>query len=135
MCLTTNDPTIKVAEQDITVYKLLSVHNKRETGRNWFQILFGLNRYRKVFSATVNNFEYKIGEVNKTEELRVHPMHAGLNEVNCGYHSDAVPNGHSNAVFVIPKGTKYIAGWYNTTRDRANYVSETIIFKEVLKKD
>lgn len=48
-------------------------------------------------------------------------------EVEEGYHSDVV-DCNSNALFIIPKGTKYIAGWFNTNVGRKNYVSETIKF-------
>lgn len=135
MCLTTNDPTIKVAEQDITVYKMLYPAEVPNPNRNFFQRLFGLSKFVDGWQAESGNCHYTIGEVNPTVELYPYGYSSGNSSVDQGYHSDAVPNAYSNAVFVIPKGTKYIAGWYNTTRDRANYVSETIIFKEVLKKD
>ena len=43
-----------------------------------------------------------------------------------GYHSN-VKNENCNALFIIPKGTKYTEG-FNNDGTIKNYVSETIIF-------
>lgn len=134
MCLTTRDPEIKIATQDIIVYKELTVM-KTHKERNWLDKLFGTKRYQTEHRSD-RGYEYKIGKINPTVELLPRVMWSSdegdISEVEQGYHSDIEQQEDSNAIFVIPKGTKYIEGWYNDDTDRPNIVSETIIFKQLL---
>lgn len=135
MCLTTKDPTVHVAEKDIIVFKRLDVFESRNKKRSFFQRLFGLNKTVKRYCPTYSSsLEYKLNE--KNPEMCIIPRQYGeYYEVESGYHSDVVhsPSYH-NATFVIPKGTRYIKGWYNDEEERENYVSEQIIFVEILDR-
>lgn len=138
MCLTTKDPTIKIAQEDIIVYKTLAKVELRRTDRTWLQKLFGTNKYRiALMSEVYRTFEYKIGELCPQQFLDPLPVYHVPNYPNAciverGYHSDVDRLYTSNAIFIIPKGTKYIEGYFNDQPSRANYVSETIILKELI---
>jgi len=136
MCLNTKDVTVKVAENDILVYKEVMIYKKvkKNRNRNLFQKLFGLNKFVNMYSSAGTGYEYEIGKINPTEELRPYPLWNGLDTyyVEAGYHSDTKRRADSNALFVIPKGTKYIEGWFNDNEARPNLISETIVFKGLL---
>lgn len=131
MCLTTNTPEILVAQEDITVYKYLFTTRVkyRQTG-----IMRLFRKWKTVQEIRTHNrqYAYKVGEIQPLVEI-VPIEWAGNWEVKQGYHSDVTFNKfQSNAEFKIPKGTKYIKGWYNDEKNRENYVSETIVFVKML---
>lgn len=133
MCLTTKDPTIKIAEEDITVYKCLD--KKKVKRKGFFNRLFN-GKYRIAFEAMNHNHEYKIGKLNSPIKIKAVADRYDEFSVEKGYHSfvdqDNPRVSSINALFIIPKGTKYIKGWYNDDENILNYVSETIIFvKEI----
>lgn len=125
MCLTTSNPEVKVAQEDIEVYKSIVFSRNGFFGR-----LFNRRRGRSGLTGHL----YRRGEIQMNVRLYARPIRSGSYRVDEGYHSDVKRIYSSNALFVIPKGTKYIEGWYNDTTDRKNYVSETIIFKKRLKQ-
>jgi hypothetical protein len=131
MCLTTSDPEIKVATEDIKVYKQLIIRYVPNENRTILQRLFGLKKTRMRAESIIQTHEYKIGETAPNVELVTTPFFDFF-EVERGYHSDAEFQGNSNAILVIPKGAKYIQGWYNDENWRPNYVSETLILKEII---
>lgn len=111
MCLTTNDPTIKVATEDIFVFKECSEIDKN---------------YAKV-SVAKEDFTYEAGKA--TEKVHLKPIeYIGYFEVNEGYHSHNFPTKYADGLFVIPKGTEYIDGWFNSTPSLLNRVSSSLIF-------
>lgn len=115
MCLRTQDPTIRVTEDDILVYKTLRYDNGDP-------------------ESLAYNFVYKKFEACPTEYLLPQELfYRSYYYVEKGYHSDVKQRKDSNALFVIPKGTKYIKGRFNDWPDRANYVSETIVYLGRLK--
>lgn len=128
MCLTTSDPEIKVAQEDILVYKELYYQRS-----GFFSFLF---RTKKGWASLQTHHEYVKGELQPPTELRPIKDRYGDSDyrVYQGYHSEALRVTGTNALFVIPKGTKYIEGFNNGARSRPNYVSETIIFKKRLKE-
>lgn len=110
MCLRTQDPNIRVTEDDILVYKTLRYDNGDP-------------------ESLVYNFVYKEFKACPTEYLLPEKIsHRSFYYVEKGYHSDVKQRKDSNALFVIPKGTKYIKGRLNVSSDRLNYVSETIVY-------
>lgn len=123
MCLTTLNPEIKVADRDIKVYKELDFPS-----RNLTTLLFGTKKGKALY----NSHTYEKGELQPIERLYVDIGRSGKWTVHLGYHSDKEKQHRSNALFIIPKGTKYVQGWFNDDTDRENYVSETIIFKKRL---
>lgn len=127
MCLTTDNPTVKVAEQDIKVYKSLYFHEQRVRSKNFFKRLFGMKDVIVTPKSGVQNFKYMTGALQPSVELQSYPD-GNRHEYHRGYHSDADIRSESNALFVIPKGTKYVEGWFNQ-----NYVSETIVYVKRLK--
>jgi hypothetical protein len=131
MCLTTDNPEIQIAAEDITVYKKVIVRYKENTNRNFFQKLFGLNKTTEIYEALIHHFFYQMGKPEPIVELVATPI-LNVFEVEKGYHSDAQQVPSANAICVIPKGTKFIYGWYNEEKHRPNYVSETIILKKII---
>lgn len=75
---------------------------------------------------------YKVGEIQPL--VNIEPIEwRDIWEVEEGYHSDVNYNMiRSNAEFKIPKGTRYVKGWFNDDEGRENYVSETIVFVKML---
>lgn len=128
MCLITRDATIKIAEKDMYVYKQLEIIPSTLKRKG---ILGVLGFKKKHFYSLVNFYKYEKHVLQPYVQLRPYQYYSNPEkyEVNQGYHSDAGSVKGSNAVFVIPKGTKYIQGYYNNDKSRVNYVSETIIFK------
>lgn len=126
MCLTTKDPTIKIAEEDIKVYKNLEYPRVP-----FFKRLFNLT-LAYPYANVWTRHTYQKGVVQPNVPLE--PIDEGDNEftVHQGYHSYVEPCA-LNSLFIIPKGTKYIEGWNNCNENSKNYVSETIIFAKKLK--
>lgn len=135
MCLTTRDATRLVAEEDIKVYKHLSLNYIPNENRTFWQRLFGKNKYIIQARASISDFTYEIDKVCPNEELKPFTTYGGLYEVERGYHSYPEMRPECNAVFIIPKGTGYIKGYYNDARHIVNLVSETIILKEIIKEN
>lgn len=110
MCLTVNTFEIKTAEKDIVVYKNL---NNGE--------------------SSMQRFTYKRFKHNFNIPIKLESTRFGVPRVNQGYHSFLTPQAYSynsestNSVFIIPKGTQYVEGFYNTT-SIPNYVSSDIIY-------
>lgn len=125
MCLTTKDPAIKIAEQDIKVYKHLEYPKVKFLKRLFNPSL------AYPYSSVWSKYVYKKGETQPAVTLN--PVQDNYEEfrVHQGYHSHATPE-KSNSLFIIPKGTKYIEGWNNGNEEIKNYVSETIVFVEKL---
>lgn len=122
MCLTTDKNEIKVAKDDIIVFKNLNYIRSK-----WFiKELLGF----KIAMSSVQNHIYKRGILQPYITLRLfaHYRDPNIFTVEEGYHSNVEEFG-SNAVFIIPKGTKYVEGWNNGYKSIKNYVSETIIYK------
>lgn len=121
MCLTTKDPAIKIAEQDIIAYKRLEYPKVK-----FLQRLFKPS-LAYPFSCTWKHFIYKKG-VHQPKVV-LHPIDDGDDEytVHDGYHT-FVSSDHANAMFIIPKGAKYIEGWNNNDETNRNYVSETLVY-------
>src|SRR5688572_6190332 len=115
MCLTTRHPAIKVAESDIKVYKSWSYPY-----RNLLQRIF--TKVKEGYSIIMSH-TYLRNEVQPNEELVPYELGGGKWSVESGYHSDKDKRGDSNALFIIPRGTKYIEGWYGDRVSRKNYVS------------
>ncbi len=53
------------------------------------------------------------------------PVLTGFHTVNRGYHSY---NRFHHGLFIIPKGTKYIDGWFNDCKGIKNRVSSNIVY-------
>lgn len=122
MCLTTNDPAIKVATEDIVVYKLLQYPTKVgffkrlfKSSLTWpFSTVWGYHLYQPKIKQPI----VKMGiEEGSDDEWTVHE----------GYHSYVSPR-NCNAKCIIPKGAQYIEGWNNDNKLLKNYVSETIVY-------
>lgn len=104
MCtITYNKPEIKIAEEDITVYKKIKIKRK---------FLFF-----KSYESEVTCFKYKKGKVYETDLgpfFECCGIYTGFMEkLECvyesttGFYSYKDPNWFVNAVFRIPKGAKY----------------------------
>lgn len=132
MCLTTTNPAIYVAEEDIYVYKKLDKFPVSRKNRTISEILLWRNRF--CYKAAAIGYKYKRLGVNPYVPLRVVPRYDNNYVVHEGYHSDVLAQRDSNALFMIPAGTKFIRGWYNSDSFRINYVSETIIFVKSLSR-
>ena len=134
MCLRTLNPEVKIAEDDMLVYKRLEIRHIPNTKRTIFQRIFRRNMWKKIPLSRHTGYQYELGVLNPKVKLIVQEgYNKGTYKVEEGYHSDdrLLPYGN-NALFVIPKGTLYIEGWHNEETYRKNYVSETIIFKKFL---
>lgn len=126
MCQVTTDATIKVAEQDITVYKGLLVPKV-----SWLKRLLKPKSALPISMAT--GWPYEKGVVQPTVTLKPHDWGNGRWAVEEGYHSFADRSqSEVNAEFIIPKGTNYILGIDNGNANAPSYVSETIIFKGLI---
>lgn len=103
MCLRTKDPTIKVAQEDIKVYKWLTWPRNEFFKRLMFSPLRG-------YSAVVARYPYIRNVKQPLVEINPIPLLSyDQHVVNEGYHS-YITKDNANAVFIIPKGTKYIEG-------------------------
>jgi hypothetical protein len=123
MCLKTKTPEILIADKDIICYKEST----------------GLQKTGGCYVSSPRNYQYFPGEIAPIVELKadidlvfswdgIWPE-TGNYRVEEGYHSHVKNySPGESAVFLIPKGTKYISGWYNQNPMIKNYVSETIIF-------
>lgn len=125
MCLTTTNPEIKIAEDDIICFKT------------------SYSRYvDKCFVSAIRGFYYDINVVQEKVEVNAikdKSLDHGKEQVNPlymvegGYHSyvkleDSIRIGYEySGVFIIPKGTKYIEGFDNVT-DTQTRISEVIIY-------
>lgn len=117
MCLITRDPTVKVAEQDIVVYKQLRYPS-------FLDSLFGAKPEALFYDC----YTYKKNQLNEvTIPLNV-VKHYDCFRVEAGFHSYVNREENCNAKFIIPKGTKYVAGTLGHS-SQMNYVSEAIIYK------
>lgn len=124
MCLTVNKgATFKVAQEDITVYKIGLIHDNEY-----------VSKYR--------GYGYKKGEIQPHVILKTYPLGFQLErQIYEGYHSFTSlkeANIHTRedgsekiGIFTIPKGSLYIEGTFVGTK---NYVSETIIFNGQYKE-
>lgn len=110
MCLTTNDPTIKIAKENIIVFK---------TGDYSRHSIMSPRGYR-YYKMKNNPYVQLI----PTVELRINTPTI-LHIVDEGYHSY---NHFHHALFVIPKGARYINGWFNGNKGTKNRVSSNIIY-------
>lgn len=108
MCLTTKNPTIKVAKKDILVYKECS----------------GVTT--ESCTAETLHFLYNANKDSPAVRLKPYSGIRGGYEVHEGYHSYNRPRLSTNALFVIPKGASYISGNYNGNPFIRNRVSSTI---------
>lgn len=111
MCLTTNDPRIKTADENMLVYKIIGGDN----------------------SSYHNRLKYIRGKVNPKVKLNTFRfLDSRPFIVNEGYHSSPdsfrTGDGEANSIFIIPKGASYIEGTYNDSSSILNIVSSTIIF-------
>jgi len=131
MCLRTYNPEIKITDRDIRVYKTLFI-TKEKYYPNFLYKLLGIAFERKLYFSESTNYKYEIGKTNKEVKLNLSRIFDNIWVVNEGYHSDVRPYG-SNATFIIPKGSEYIEGWYNTNTSRKNYVSSNIIFEKIIE--
>lgn len=107
MCLTSKKEfKFKIAEKDIICFKELFKDN----------------------TSYFTDYEYIKGVKNPIEDLVSIYDDFSINAFSIyeGYHSN-VKNENCNALFIIPKGTKYTEGFNNNSKIK-NYVSETIIF-------
>ena len=104
MCLTSpNEFKFKIAEKDIICFKTLERNN----------------------ISTITEYRYIKGIKNPIVDI-IFIGYADGFRINEGYHSN-IENENCNALFIIPKGTKYTEGFNNLSTIK-NYVSETIIF-------
>lgn len=109
MCLNvTPDAEIKTAKRDMLVFKYTS--KSRIDNDN--------------FESSIQVYDYKRGKLQPNVEIKIW----GSNTVEKGYHS--LPSHYNssyyrNAMFVIPKGSKFIEGTYD---DDPCYVSSQIIY-------
>lgn len=123
MCLETKDPTIKIADRDIEVYKCL-IYPK-------------VNLLKKILSPTKSRpysdvwtiYPYIKNKRQPIVELKVQNIEDDFYRVHKGYHSHVNIEASCNSIFIIPKGAKYIEGFNNGDEDIPDYVSETIIYK------
>lgn len=130
MCLTTKDPTIKVAERDIEVYKSLLFPKV-----SFLKRLFNPKSASPI-STVWGAYTYHKGQVQPKVEIKSYERKDMFDTetiyvVHEGYHSHATPyilGYECNAKFIIPKGAKYIEGWNNDDKHMKNYVSETIVY-------
>jgi hypothetical protein len=124
MCLTTRDATIKIAEQDIQVFKNLCYPR--------VSFLKGLFKPKsKCPTSMFNGYLYEEGVTQPKVTLQPRSLFRDKSEysVDEGYHSYLTPIQDCNAKFVIPKGTRYIEGQYGFgNKSVPNYVSETIVY-------
>jgi len=127
MCLylksAAENPRGSVTKEAITVYKKVKPYSVRTKIRHYPY----LGR-RRVFKRAAplyhnNSYIYKIGELCPVVEINIE-----WGMVDEGYHSyfksgKYYEHNATNAIFEIPKGTKYHKG------QNGDLVSETIIFK------
>lgn len=123
MCLTTDNPEIRIATEDIYVFKM--VHFAKRSFWEWL--------FRKPLRANAvhrSDHLYIQGVIQPTVEVKpAYQEDGGYTEVRKGYHSHVYHKlWESNALFMIPKGTKYMQGYFNGDTARHNYVSESIVF-------
>lgn len=126
MCLQTKDPSIKVAKNDMNVYKtcLISDNIAHPSHANMHGFFYILDIEAETLHLNPNE-----GLVwNKAANTAVP---SGIYGVNEGYHSYNVPSSKTNALFVIPRGASYIDGTFNGEKGirNLNRVSSSIIFK------
>lgn len=127
MCLVTTDPTIKIATEDITVYKYIRFISKK-IERKGIMRIFG-KKTVPCFLSLYMGYEYELNVRQRYVNLSpILDVGKGRFELYQGYHSYVtnVNDGDANSVFIIPKGTEYIEGFFN---DDISYISSTIIFK------
>ncbi len=131
MCLSTLNPEILIAQEDITVYKSLETWTRAVRQKGIMRLFRKYKKVKEMRSSSTGHV-YKVGEIQPLVGLI--PVEYGKTwEVEEGYHSDVTYSPmFSNTEFKIPKGTKYIRGWFNDDEDRMNYVSETIVFVKML---
>ena len=120
MCMRTKDAIFKIAEKDIICYK------------RGYPTVIGLG-----FSPIARgSFLYTL--LNKTKIVKIDPCYNSYYKeyrIDEGYHSAntfvSLNNFSRNGdigIFVIPKGTKYIDGFFDGNRYCPNRVSESLIF-------
>ncbi len=126
MCLTTDNPEIRIATEDIHVFK-----NVTFTKRSFWDWLF--RRPLKAYSTITGPYLYIQNVVQPHVELGIFYIEGFDTQVEEGYHSYVYYKKYqSNALFIIPKGTKYIQGYHNGDEEIQNYVSESIILVKKL---
>lgn len=113
MCFTVTDPKIKIAKEDIVCYKTIKHHRNGAVSQ--------VMEYRYYKNKRCPSVKLRKQETSYCCTTNVY-------EITRGYHSYITEdyfdlwNGGPNAIFIIPKGTRY----YENYHER---VSETIIFK------
>lgn len=117
MCLTTDNPTVKVAKKNIIVFKggYYGVDSLRTDLKHY--TYYKMENNPNVPLVPVAEKKYTCGHY--------HPVETGYHIVNRGYHSY---NRFHHALFIIPKGTEYIDGWYNDSKSTPNRVSSNIVY-------
>ena len=109
MCLEFRKLDKRVAEKNIIVAKEGKVEN---------------GRFKPRYTST--NFTYPRDII--TEKVDVKPIIFNTwGKINEGYHS-WISLWNGSHLFIIPKGTTYYVGGFNTLRYENNYVSEQIIW-------
>lgn len=121
MCQTLKDPTIKVAEADIIVYKSLCYRKVNIIERLFRPSLLNPKSH-------IQNFTYRKGVSQPNVPLKIIKYTTDEWYVEAGYHSYVNQENGCNAKFIIPKGTKYTFGHNNGNAYMPTYVSETIIY-------
>ena len=108
----------KTAKKDIEVYKHVERIINPKTKK------FYKTRCRPFYHSVYDSkLVYIKNKLNKTEMVKTNLTNRI--EINEGFHSEKGKRG-SNALFIIPKGSKYYENKYE-------YVSNQIIFKRFLK--
>ena len=125
MCTITYDkPELKIAEEDIVVYKEININRKF-----WF--------FKKSYKSKHAKFEYKKGKVHETDLGQFLRSYDRTLDERCiyqsttGFYSYKEPWWFINAIFVIPKGSQY---YLCKDRDGSYiYHSDKIKLVEILK--
>lgn len=120
MCLSTNDPIIKIAEKSIVVYKHVTKKSYTTCSSHTKGYVYKLFRKCPIIDLHLRYQYYPFITPLSSYSPRY--------RVYDGYHSFNEDNYMSNCVFIIPKGSKYIDGWFNDFSYELNRVSETIIY-------
>lgn len=114
MCLRTNDATVHVAKKNIIVFKQLIPGNR----------------------SAIQDYPYTKNELNREEELEpiedwpIEDWDDSVSKfrVNSGYHSRNACDFFYTSLFIIPKGTQYIEGFFNNSKVERNRVSSNIVY-------
>lgn len=106
MCLTTTETTAKIAEKDITVYKMIK--RLKSTNTSWEAPIRGtIHPFNKILKATD---KLRLIPVYVCNFYACNKYYAGYQNVREGFHAFTKPYATFFAKAIIPKGSEYVEG-------------------------